>query len=76
MKVLWIILAYVAGTGLSTLFIWMAADWIFGVRRFLDDTKDDCFGGVYVTAVVLLLNRHVLRWPALVLAALIALSRL
>ena len=54
MKVLWIILAYVAGTGLSTLFIWMAADWIFGVRRFLDDTKDDCFGGVYVTAVVLL----------------------
>lgn len=54
MKVLWIILAYIAGTGLSTLFIWMAADWIFGVRRFLDDTKDDCFGGVYVTAVVLL----------------------
>ena len=54
MKVLWIILAYVAGTGLSTLFIWMAADWIFGVRRFLDDTKDDCFGGGYVTAVVLL----------------------
>ena len=54
MKVLWIILAYMAGTGLSTLFIWMAADWIFGVRRFLDDTKDDCFGGVYVTAVVLL----------------------
>jgi hypothetical protein len=54
MKVLWIILAYIAGTGLSTLFIWMAADWIFGVRRFLDDMKDDCFGGVYVTAVVLL----------------------
>ena len=54
MKVLWIILAYVAGTAMSTAFIWMAADWIFGVRRFLDDTKDDCFGGVYVTAVVLL----------------------
>ena len=54
MKVVWMILAYVAGTTLSAAFIWMAADWIFGVRRFLDDTKDDCFGGVYVTAVVLL----------------------
>ena len=30
----------------------------------------------FAAAAVLLLNRHVLRWPALVLAALIALSRL
>lgn len=54
MKVVWMILAYVAGTTLSAAFIWMAADWIFGVRRYMDDAKCGGFGGIYMTAVVLL----------------------